>query len=462
MHSSQTPSPFRFSRRDPPFTRRSAGPQFAPTPRFRLSQTTTPHKDSNDGADIIDDDDRPPPTQTEARNPPSSRNPITPRRPGETIEDSDDDELLNDRATGNDNTNELVDDAIDSTPPQEPETPGVLDADFDALFAPGGSSSSQRNPLPDSIRPLSPEVRQPPLDTFDSPHQNATMQETGPQRTPAGPMRPPTPRVSTPGSTKTPFRSRPRFMLSAKKTPSSLPAASTAQTPSISRATSPHERRKPAFVLPRSPSPTTAGEDIPAPFSPSSRTLHRRGGRRSGVPGYLPGGMAAEVRSWILEVGTKREQLIMPAGSQIHAGQTRDPSADELGKYLVAARVTHATQVSCSGSGPLAFIQAQKVSRRPRKDGGIEETVNLILMGLPRSKPGTHLSSQPNAAQRVTIESGDLVGAYRGLAWDVALPSYHANFEAQELQSNSSRNDGLAGEKEIWLMAMEWDLIQMT
>lgn len=363
---------------------------------------------------------------------------------------------------------EPIDDAIDGTPPGEPETPGLLDAEFDALFTPVRDNNKRRR--------LSAGERPTPEDKLN--YQSETMPSSPPellqQRVHKTPAPRPVPKgtgiqaissasagpipsgVSTPGSIKTPFRSKPRFMFAAKKPPSSQTPFK-ADTHTASQPTSPPERRKPTFVLPRSPSPNAAAEDVPVPFSPSSRTLHRRG-RRSGVPGYTPGGMAAEVRSWILEVGSKREHAV-PSRTTVHASGT---SFEDLSQYLVAARVVHASQTALSSSGALAFIQAESVSC-PTGERESSEHINVMAMGPPRSKPDSgQLSTRTRGIQTVILRAGDLVGIHRGLAWEVEFLEFQALGAAHGLRSGASERDDQESRKQRWLVAMEWDLIQVA
>lgn len=399
-------------------TRRSAGPQFANSPRFLLSQTTPQRKDDID----IDDGDGPP--SASARTPAPSRNVIPPRWQKDVIEDSDDGELARDTGTREAEGNELIDDAIDSSLPEEAASPGGLDT----VFAPARDSHKRRRlsaglnqsfdekwKQDNSVPPLSPEL-----------------QEAAPD-----PLR-------TPGNMKTPFRSKPRFMLSTKKHVSSQ-TPFRAETPFATRPTSPPERRKPAFVLPRELSPDRAAEDIPTPFSPSSRTLRRRGRARAGVPGYTPGGMAAEVRSWILEMGSKRENIASARSSE---------TSNTLSKYVVTARVVNVSLGTLSSSGPVALIQAE--TTRPSQEGEEHESLNIVAMGLPRSRPNSRQASHTGEFQALPVQAGDLVGIHRGLAWDLELHDFQA---LSAIHGLSLESNELSDTRQRWLVAMEWDIM---
>ncbi|KAJ5624053.1 hypothetical protein N7510_000362 [Penicillium lagena] len=457
MPTPATPSPFRLSRRNPPSTRRNAGPQFAPTPRFRLSRRISAQERDGDEIDTIDDDP-PPPSAHEARVAPGSS--IT-RRQRDGIEDFDDGELFRDKSRTGDAFNEIIDDIIDGTPPEEdPESPGLLDARFDAVFAPVRERTKRRridiereaSPNQEQLEPIlsaSPEPQ--PITTVDTP----VSPETGPLESPtqSTPAVPAHPLVSPPGNFKTPFRNRPKFTLFSSQKQTDTQNTPNQRTPLAQTTPAPtQDRRKPTFILPRSPSPSAAAENIPAPFSPSSRTLHRRG-KRAGVPGYQPGGMAAEVRSWILEMASKREQFVTsPITRTPSSNSADDLSQEELRKYLVAARVLRAHQSTISGSGPVTRIKAKPITINPEIDENAE-IINVMVMGSPRSKPVLQQQSPRTGSVQghpgLGVQTGDLIGIYQCLSWTL------------ELSSNCTNpDDDYPHEKESWLVAMEWDLIQ--
>ncbi|KAJ5192662.1 hypothetical protein N7449_008804 [Penicillium cf. viridicatum] len=470
-----TPSPFRLSRRNPS-TRRS-GPQFAPTPRFLLSQSATQKED--DGLDLIDDDG-PSSTREVARNPPTTQSATRARQQRDVIEDSDDAADIGDIRIGGIAADYPADDAIDSTPPEEPETAGILDAEFDALFEPVRDGNKRRRvegAMPfnrsnltqvDPILSSPPETANPPADPIDFPdksRQRPTTWDMGTQRTPAPSARPFAPPLSTPSNTKTPFRSRPRFMLSSTAKPPSSQSAPNFKldTPGIS----PPERRKPAFVLPRSPSPNPDTEDIPAPFSPSSRTLRRRGRNRAGVSNYIPGGMAAEVRGWILEMGTKRDQLLNPPLAQAPNSQAPDASLEKLNAYLLTVRAIHVSQSALSGCGALAFLQAEMLTGNHVQGRNPNAALNIMIMGPSRSKSAVRpIPSHSGATVIPQLRKGDLVGIHRGLNWNLELgnPFCEHGIPSEVADDVSecgpSENGGHPQIKEGWLIAMEWDLIE--
>lgn len=450
----QTPSPFRLPRR-PPSARRS-GSQFANSPRFLLSQST-PQKAK--GADIVEDDDFPP-TAPVAYTP--LRSVGASRRRRDVIEDSDDGEFPLNPDSGRKGTSDREDVLIDKTPPSDSNALGPLDADFDVLFTPVQNTSNKRRrvaaeaphyeksrsteALPTSSPPEAGDqgwhIFEPsaPCQRPTTTYEGSDIQET-PSCLSARPL---AQESTTPGNMKTPFRSKPKFVISSKKPPSSQPSHKLT-TPAATQDVSPPERRKPNFVLPKSPSPKKPTDDIPAPFSPSSRTLRRRGRPRSGVPAYAPGGMAAEVRSWILETGSKR----VHAPPQSISTTIIDGFITSTSQYLVVARVVKARHGGFSSSGPLTFIEAHKLIDSP---GRVDpDGVQFILMGLPRSS-----ISQSTRQSLARVQAGDLIGIRRGLAWDVDLCA-SLSMEKELIDDPKRKNkDPPEGR---WLVAMEWDLI---
>ncbi|KAJ5210605.1 hypothetical protein N7491_010412 [Penicillium cf. griseofulvum] len=468
-----TPSPFRLPRK--PSTRRS-GPQFAPTRRFLLSQSATQKED--DDIDVIDDDE-PSSTRKVAQNPPATQS-ATRSRQRDVIEDSDDATDIKNIRIGARDVDELPDDAIDSTPPEDSGTSGILDAEFDALFAPVRDGNKRRRvevatPVVqsnltqfDAILSSPPQTANPPSDPLDLPdqsRQSTTTWDMDTRRTPAPCARPFAAIASTPGNIKTPFRSRPRFMLSSTAKPPSSQSAPKFKpdTPGIS----PPERRKPAFVFPRSPSPNPDAEDIPAPFSPSSRTLRRRGRNRDVVSNYIPGGLAAEVRGWILEMGTKRDQFQKPPLVQAPDQQAADASLEKLKMYFLTARVINVSHSALSGCGSLSYLQAEVLSGNHLQGENSNAALNIMIMGPSRSKSAVRpIPSHSDATMTPYLRKGDIVGIHRGLNWGLELGTHFSEHRtpgrvsSQVSECGPSENDGHSEAKESWVIAVEWDLIE--
>lgn len=145
--------------------------------------------------------------------------------------------------------------------------------------------------------------------------------------------------------------------------------------------------------------------------------------------------MAAEVRSWILETGAKREQ---PAA-------TPDPS------YLFTARVETVWQSRLGSAGPVAFVAARCVSLSG-EEAAVAESRNILLFGAPRAK--AELSTE--GVQE--LRTGSLVGVHRGLVWEIELDS--PDDENNGGSGSRASREGGSAEMERWTVCMEWDLIE--
>ncbi|KAB8071651.1 hypothetical protein BDV29DRAFT_14007 [Aspergillus leporis] len=462
--------PFSTPFRVPPSSARpSTGHQFASTPRFILSQQTpgsaTQAQDDEDSIDAESPQSTPVATTRIATREQGTK---STHRQKEVIKDSDDD-LSNSEVTHRVSPEYTTGDAEPNSSPSGDTR--ELEAEFEALFGPTTSRQKRRasfateTPLPQRrkrdddlvIQTSSPEAPSPTKDRGPPP--NHTRRETIPQRTVSATTTP-TPRHSKPGSIKPSFRNHPRFVISTSQALSSSQPQSTARPPPPSTTpapTSPPSRRKPTFVLPRSPSPGEDPSALPTPFSPSSHTLRRRGRARSSAPSYIPGGMAAEVRSWILEMGTKREQMQM---SRAGTGT----AIPDLQKYFLVVRITNAHQSAIGSSGPLAFIQGQHVTSLGDDDEGhaSAQRRNVLLLGSPRSRPAGSSSQYPTGSYTPELLPGNLVGVYRGLVWELNLTD--TAFQGA-LQNIASDHDGIlsCGEQTEpitkWLVGMEWEVI---
>ncbi|KAL2816794.1 hypothetical protein BDW59DRAFT_136275 [Aspergillus cavernicola] len=413
--------------RAPP--RHNARSQFASTPRFLLSQRASQHKESEESDSILPDVDPSPSSFPRSRPTPTAGRGPTPHRK-EVIEDSesepDQEQGLHQRAADG-----VALGDISSPPPDTTE----LDAELEALFGPTrrrakkrrvsldmSTPGTRKRKLHDWIESSSPE---PSYSTAAGPPSPSLPYRTTPQRTPR--PQPPTPVTGKPSTL---------------------------------------QRRKPYFVLPRSPSPEKTDEPnaIPTPFSPSSHALRRRGRARSSGPTYLPGGMAAEVRSWILEIGTKREQHLQAA---LHHGNQTEPCSVNHQRYSFMICINTVRQSALGSCGPLVFIQGQAIvspeyGGSESADGGIslESAKNVLLLGAPRLRPGELRTSTTRVPG---LQTGDVVGICRGLAWEVGVDDQGNNmrpaFEHEHiLRRESERSPGLGR----WLVGMEWEMISLA
>ncbi|OJJ03509.1 hypothetical protein ASPVEDRAFT_53889 [Aspergillus versicolor CBS 583.65] len=419
MPSSRTPL------RAPP--RSNARSQFASTPRFLFSQRPVARqKRAADRDNILPKDDTGLPQEshralTPARDPPSRRK--------EVIEDSGSDLDLDE------DSHQRTDNGVSprGTPVSPLPDTSELDAEIEALFGPT-SNRPKRRRVSDLTAPAT--QRRKPYDTIEtSPPESSSFATDPPSPslpfrvTPQKTPRPP----ATPITGKSSARGHPRFLIS-----------SSSQAPP-----------KPKFSLPRSPSPEQADNSnaIPTPFSPSSRTLRRRGRQRSSGPSYLPGSMAAEVRSWVLEMGTKREQQIQ---ATLGRRNEEDSHSVNTNRYSLMLRISNVRQSALSSCGPLAFLQGQTMASPEDFDPGNNVTKNVLLIGFPRLRAG-----EMRTSSRVPgLEAGDVVGVLRGLVWELGVKSdtNHIPDHEQILRRESERSPGLGK----WLVGMEWEVISPT
>ncbi|CBF77211.1 hypothetical protein AN4582.2 [Aspergillus nidulans FGSC A4] len=455
--------------------RQTARPQFASTPRFLFTQRASSQRKepgNNDYTLLKDDVDvisNLHPTPTPARE--------TISRQKEVIEDSSSDlELEQDyNQTPKNDTSGLLEDIPSSPPPDTTE----VDAEFEELFGPKRHPSKRRRAsIPESTTLGTPKVqKRRPYDDIEtsspvtSPYgwtfaANAALNHEPPSpslphrttprnlRTSLPQPLAPTPASATPATAKPSVHSYSRFLVSSASRPPP----------------------KPTFVLPRPSSPEQTGDlgpyAIPTPFSPSSHPLRRRGRQRSPAPSYLPGGMASEVRSWILEMGTKREQQMQMASGRGHTSAnvcSADPS-----KYSYVLRISDVRQSALGSCGPLAFIRGQVVattsvsSENSMHDSGLEtngagtDTRNVLLMGAPR----LHASELRPSSGVPSLQAGNLVGILRWLVWEipgmqackssVSLPAEHRHEQIWGDESERSSELEFGG----WLVGMEWEIIQ--
>ncbi|KAE8356593.1 hypothetical protein BDV28DRAFT_95311 [Aspergillus coremiiformis] len=444
----------------------SSARQFASTPRFVLSQQTLESAAQlND--DLIDAEDSPQSTPVATARVTKTERDIGSAQPRQELIEDFDGPAYDGEAhqTSPDNTIHNLN--SDSSPSGDASE---LDAEFEVLFGPTTSRAKRRRASLDPETPFtqrrkhdddiihtsSPEGPSPTRDRIQQ-QNHVPVQgrpKPPPEQTDTTTITTPRP-SSTPGSIKNPFRHNPRFLLSSQAFPNTQPQSS-ARPPPFATPAPTSSIRKPTFVLPRSPSPSHTADDpsaIPTPFSPS-HTSRRRGRSRSSAPSYLPGGMAAEVRSWILEMGTKREQAQMNRGS----------SGPDLQKYFIAVRITDVRQSALASSGPLAFVRGRSVTALDddNHDTGFPddpETKNLLLLGPPRAFPAESKSQDSDAGHVPGLAGGDVVGVYRGLVWELDLAdrvSEH-DVEGTEIGPDSAGPENSVTRK--WLVGVEWDLV---
>ncbi|KAL4920984.1 hypothetical protein BDW62DRAFT_153169 [Aspergillus aurantiobrunneus] len=417
MPSSGTPF------RAPP--RQSARSQFASTPRFLLSQPAiTQRRETENNHPILPEDD--------ADQLPKPRRDLTPGRDiaprrKEAIEDPSSDLDLEQHSPQPPDNGVGHGDIPSSPPPDMAD----VDAEIEDLFGPTRHRTKRRRV---SVNLATPEIQQrKPHDSIETSSPEASPFATDPpspslpyRATPQKTPRPP----PTPATSKPSIRNYPRFLVSSSTQPPP----------------------KPTFVLPRSPSPDQADDpnSIPTPFSPSSHALRRRGRQRSSAPSYLPDGMAAEVRSWVLQMGTKREQQIQTTPGR---RSETDSSSVDTTRYSLMLRIDNVRQSVLGSCGPLAFIQGQAMESSEDNDSADNDTRNVLLMGAPRLRAG-----ELHTFSRVPdLQAGDVVGVLRGLVWEIGVERDGSPVPGHEhiLRCESKQTPGLGR----WLVGMEWEVI---
>lgn len=267
------------------------------------------------------------------------------------------------------------------------------------------------------------------------------------------------------------FQSRPRFILSANYTPASTatPATSTPQP----------TRKKPTFVLPRSPSPDkedVSSSAIPAPFSPvATRTLRRSGRPKSGAAAsYVPGGMAEHLRDWIMEADMKRKI--------ISERQTHQKQNDA--RFSITGRTDSCHNAFLKSSGPV--IMAKIIPEDNRGDSltnNDTQPMTVLLLGVAPSRVHANNVRQPSTAPDEKLKPGDIIGIGAGLSWEIEVDSMDTNEKIHSRtitghrvvpSSQSDSEDDLEDQDEVitlpassahstqktWLVAAEWDILR--
>ncbi|RAH78507.1 hypothetical protein BO86DRAFT_368605 [Aspergillus japonicus CBS 114.51] len=470
-------TPFRAS------SRSSGGPQFASTPRFFVSQRTPASQQATQDAFSTEDDgpqSTPVPTARFLRR---DRGAVSTPRQKEIIEDSDDTEDNQQDDTPHVRSGEIIfDDG--QTQSSSPVPPAEQDSEFEDLFAiiqerkkrrriSANNGASPSQPVAtqsdtDRIVSLSQDHPASPTPQFQSPTPAAPKQSSiQTQATPAPSHRTlaatATPRPTAPASINTTTNPR-RFLFSTSHLPPSTQPQPRSK-PWVSTSTqepppSSQRRKPPAFVLPRSPSPSHMDDELaalPTPFSPSSRALRRRGRARGPAHAYLPDGMAAEVRSWVLEIGTRHEQ-------QRQTSVARRTGADTPGqdpRYSpTVVRIESVHQSSLPSCGPLAFVcghETDALGDEARTEAETDSRLRkLLLIGSPRSRSETTIQPRRRVASIVPeLRPGNAIGICRGLTWDIDLGESDIGVG---IRDNHSINTALQASGK-WTVVLEWELV---
>ncbi|PQE05749.1 hypothetical protein CJF31_00004479 [Rutstroemia sp. NJR-2017a BVV2] len=352
-----TPSPHRFviKKQPPPprsqlahesTSRPGATQQFNATPRFTLSSTP-----------------RPTATQNVSSSTPAVARYVTPARPRlksyESIEDPSEDP-----------SDDLPDGVYGSIEQDEPHT----DVELSEVDTDDGYEIDTRAP---KRRRISPSPISPEYGTNEDEVTNENIASS------------PIPILSSPIARYTlpPSTSKPKFLLS---TP--LPASTSTPQPSNPIA---HPFHKPPRFRPPDPDEQSHSTTDPLPeqFSP-----HRKGQK------YIPGGLAAEVRDWLMNLDSA-----LPA----HAG--RGKVKEEV--WLVRVRVE---EVTGGGRAGMSLVRGRQVGRESGSGSG-SEGLTKVVDGLERVKVILAGEGAGVGLQRgKRVEVGKVVGI-KGPVWEVVV-----------------------------------------
>ncbi|KAJ9392087.1 hypothetical protein DTO063F5_846 [Paecilomyces variotii] len=438
----------------------SAGRQFASTPRFVLPGST-PSRFSRDEIYSSDEEEPSSPVARPRRELGSNTAPSSSRQK-DAIEDSEEEDANPSNSPGSGAQHDVPD-----SHPCDGERDLV--AEFDDIFPPTPNRVKRRRVSADPevfssyrrrshLDPIHSSPSEPPSPSEarnGSPPPSALPRATAPIATPAPRLSlSATTETSRPGisiAAKTPFRAPPRSLFSASQSVS-RPSPQIRFGSSTPAPQSPRQRKRPAFVLPRSPSPSYQTDDhsIPTPFSPSSRSL-RRGRPRSNTPSYVPGGMAAQVRSWILETAATGEhnRRTMSNSAQTHI-------SSEQKKFLLTAEVITSSQGTLA-SGPFTLVKGHSAEIQPLQPSQYSSSQdrNLLLVGPPQSK-STGVGPSTASEQAPKLSKNNVVGVHHGLLWEVEL-----GFEDMVRGLDSRPGEATAAQnKEKWLVGLEWEILR--
>ncbi|PGG95310.1 hypothetical protein AJ79_10127 [Helicocarpus griseus UAMH5409] len=463
----------------------SSASQFAATPRFRFS-----HKGDNVSDVDIDVSDAAPSSSaiTEGNGWLGDSEHARPTR--DVVQDSNSDEeelLFPDETT----SSSLGKHSGDENPPRGLD----VDAEMGGIFPPTSESrmakrrrislpppkdanrdsiSSCSSPSP-SPSPSSPKLAASPVSPATPARQLAVSE-------PSTPLPPPNTAFKRPTSSS---MKHPRFLLH-----------NTSITPSQAQpvgAPTPTQRRQPHFILPSTPSRP------PEPIGNQSTTNQafaipgRPGRATANAPNCIPGGMAASVRSWLLEAEAIKHasQFSSTQGPEASAA-TQPPLSGRAYNYYLIAEVADACFQTPGNNGhnthapghpaPATLITTTTTSA-PHSTSSGSNTIQsqcrkILLFGGPLSTPsrahsrktsdsrvGNRRQSASTSASVYTVKRGDRIGIRRGLVWEMEIEEFGrtggrdlgASERAAETDGGNSEDVKL----EKWTVGVEWDIIEL-
>ncbi|KAL1958536.1 hypothetical protein VTO42DRAFT_4400 [Malbranchea cinnamomea] len=226
------------------------------------------------------------------------------------------------------------------------------------------------------------------------------------------------------------------------------------------RASSP--QRKPRFILPLSPSRQEEGNRASASctgpqFSPTLKRSSRSGRSHPAADlEYIPGGMASEVRNWILELNARKQV------SQYPSTQSSRSPVQLREKYLLIAEIgevnvtyqkrdsrnTQHTVLGHAASATL-IIPSKQHPERP------ERCCKILLFGTPLSWPAAQSGRRDGPGTFLSV--GNWVGIRRGMTWGMEISE--STGPGVEI---AARRGVEAVNSEKWLVGVEWDILPST
>ncbi|KAI1933328.1 hypothetical protein LOZ66_006520 [Ophidiomyces ophidiicola] len=258
-----------------------------------------------------------------------------------------------------------------------------------------------------------------------------------------------------------------------RMTPTPNPPAISGSTPQISASQKPRflfnsnsqsqptagptatQLQRPLFKIPRTPSRPSALSDMSLLTSPIAFPYAKRRSK-AGTHNFLSGGIASEVRGWLLELGARKQvfQDLRPSSSSkstqslIDRGKIDYHLVGEVNQVGVSnALFTRKSQTSKPGY-PSLFTA---VILSPESLHGLSlppPPQQLLLFGVPT------LGSGP-------IKKGVFIGIQPGLVWEMNMEPHLSqnltNPSPTPTQGDSGTEQGAMSRK--WLVSVEWDIL---
>ncbi|KAI5298834.1 hypothetical protein KEM56_003750, partial [Ascosphaera pollenicola] len=196
---------------------------------------------------------------------------------------------------------------------------------------------------------------------------------------------------------------------------------------------------------------------------------------------FIPGGLAADLRSWIINADAHKAAIDHAIYGSAHDTLSRDPALDEdmptpifdANKYAVVATITNAVGndakklqerptrytfvLACSRSS-CTKDHAKKTGVQHIFDIEPQLEQKILLLGPPREKPRNWANDLPKPDN--TLFPGDVIGLRHGLIWEINLPNTLPTLvpcdSTKQYSSGTMKN---ADQESQWIVAVEWDIL---